>query len=130
MARDEEEEGEENHQPELRRSSTSELQSQPQTSSGTTLIPLRPGPDPFLIVCSCFSVVTALSAILCIVVNVLSAIRTFKRIKDGSDVSTFGLIGLWFDFDCDGLKFSMRFFDEFCLLVRCLMGFFDVMLWC
>ncbi|KAL4318577.1 hypothetical protein GQ457_18G015370 [Hibiscus cannabinus] len=44
---------------------------------------LRPRPDPFLVVCRCFSVITSLTAILCIAVNVLSAVRSFK---DGSDV--------------------------------------------
>ncbi|CBI34019.3 hypothetical protein VitviT2T_004093 [Vitis vinifera] len=39
--------------------------------------------DPLLIVCRCFSFITALTAILCICVNVLSAVRSFK---DGSDV--------------------------------------------
>ncbi|KAG8645837.1 uncharacterized protein LOC110624266 [Manihot esculenta] len=39
----------------------------------------RPGPDPFLVVCRCFSFITALTAILCIAVNVLSAIRSFKK---------------------------------------------------
>ncbi|CAM8977222.1 unnamed protein product [Rhodiola kirilowii] len=39
--------------------------------------------DPFLIVCRCFSVITALTALLCIAANVLSAIRSFKN---GSDV--------------------------------------------
>ncbi|KAE8687714.1 hypothetical protein F3Y22_tig00111008pilonHSYRG00051 [Hibiscus syriacus] len=44
---------------------------------------LRSGPDPFLVVCRCFSVITSLTAILCIAVNVLSAVRSFKN---GSDV--------------------------------------------
>ncbi|KAB2634865.1 hypothetical protein D8674_038063 [Pyrus ussuriensis x Pyrus communis] len=44
---------------------------------------LRVRPDPFLICCRCFSVLTALTAILCIVVNVFSAIQSFT---DGSDV--------------------------------------------
>nr|XP_023878036.1 uncharacterized protein LOC111990491 isoform X2 [Quercus suber] len=44
---------------------------------------LRTRPDPFLIVCRCFSVITALTAVLCIAVNVFSAIRSFK---DGSDI--------------------------------------------
>lgn len=35
--------------------------------------------DPFLLVCRCFSVVTILSALLCVVVNVLSAIDSFKN---------------------------------------------------
>ncbi|XP_034897747.1 uncharacterized protein [Populus alba] len=43
----------------------------------------RPGPDPLLVICRCFSFVTSLTAILCVAVNVLSAVRSFK---DGSDV--------------------------------------------
>ncbi|XP_042496785.1 uncharacterized protein LOC122075713 [Macadamia integrifolia] len=39
--------------------------------------------DPFLIVCKCFSVVVSLTAILCIAVNVYSAVVSFKN---GSDV--------------------------------------------
>ncbi|CAI9104120.1 OLC1v1002736C1 [Oldenlandia corymbosa var. corymbosa] len=39
--------------------------------------------DPFLVVCRCFSFLTAIAAILCIAVNILSAVRSFK---DGSDV--------------------------------------------
>ncbi|XP_050369303.1 uncharacterized protein LOC126787463 [Argentina anserina] len=50
------------------------------TSSSTRL---RVRADPILVVCRCFSVITALTAILCIVVNVLSAIRSFQ---DGSDI--------------------------------------------
>lgn len=49
---------------------------------------LRTGPDPFLVVCKCFSILTSLTAILCIAVNVLSAVRSFK---DGSDVRTLSL---------------------------------------
>ncbi|XVE49472.1 hypothetical protein DITRI_Ditri01bG0085000 [Diplodiscus trichospermus] len=44
---------------------------------------LRARPDPFLVVCRCFSLITSLTAILCIAVNVLSAVRSFKN---GSDV--------------------------------------------
>ncbi|KAK9943097.1 hypothetical protein M0R45_008716 [Rubus argutus] len=51
----------------------------PTSSSGR----LRVRTDPFLVVCRCFSVITALTAVLCIVVNVLSAIRSFE---DGSDI--------------------------------------------
>ncbi|CAN0921142.1 hypothetical protein LINGRAHAP2_LOCUS32438 [Linum grandiflorum] len=40
-------------------------------------------PDPFLVVCRCFSFVTAVTAILCIAVNIISAVRSFK---DGSDI--------------------------------------------
>uniref|UniRef100_A0A0D6QTQ3 Uncharacterized protein n=1 Tax=Araucaria cunninghamii TaxID=56994 RepID=A0A0D6QTQ3_ARACU len=39
--------------------------------------------DPFLVVCKCFSFVTVVCAIMCVVVNVFSAIRSFK---DGADV--------------------------------------------
>ncbi|KAB1206678.1 hypothetical protein CJ030_MR7G013575 [Morella rubra] len=52
-------------------------------SSGTTTTRLRVRTDPFLVVCRCFSVITALVAILCIVVNILSAIRSFEN---GSDI--------------------------------------------
>ncbi|XP_040966081.1 uncharacterized protein LOC105782576 isoform X2 [Gossypium raimondii] len=52
----------------------------PRASSSTRL---RSRPDPFLVVCRCFSVITSLTAILCIAVNVLSAVRSFKN---GADV--------------------------------------------
>lgn len=39
--------------------------------------------DAFLIICRCFNVVAALAAILCVVVNILSAIRSFKH---GADI--------------------------------------------
>ncbi|KAK1274893.1 hypothetical protein QJS04_geneDACA005691 [Acorus gramineus] len=39
---------------------------------------IRSRPDPFLVVCRCFSVVTAAAALLCVAVNVLSAVRSFK----------------------------------------------------
>ncbi|KAF2532719.1 hypothetical protein F2Q70_00033452 [Brassica cretica] len=38
--------------------------------------------DPFLVVCRCFSFVTSLVAILCVVVNVLAAIRSFRDSHD------------------------------------------------
>lgn len=38
--------------------------------------------DPFLVACRCFSVLTAISAILCVVANVFSAIRSFKTGDD------------------------------------------------
>ncbi|KAH7575552.1 hypothetical protein JRO89_XS02G0143600 [Xanthoceras sorbifolium] len=44
---------------------------------------LKRRPDPFLVVCKCFSVLTCLTALLCTAVNVLSAIRSFKN---GSDI--------------------------------------------
>ncbi|KAK4793814.1 hypothetical protein SAY86_011808 [Trapa natans] len=39
---------------------------------------IRARTDPFLVVCRCFSVITSVSAILCIAVNVWSAVRSFK----------------------------------------------------
>jgi hypothetical protein len=41
--------------------------------------------DPLLIVCGCFSLVTAATALLCVAVNVLSAVQSFRR--NGGDVS-------------------------------------------
>lgn len=64
MARDGEEEG-------VERASSSEI------------IRVRVRHDPFLVVCRCFSVITAAVALLCIAVNVMSAIRSFE---DGSDI--------------------------------------------
>ncbi|PON98329.1 Golgi apparatus membrane protein TVP [Trema orientale] len=52
----------------------------PRPTSSTRL---RARPDPFLVVWRCFSVLTSLAAILCIAVNILSAVRSFK---DGSDI--------------------------------------------
>ncbi|KAI3445264.1 hypothetical protein Pfo_002458 [Paulownia fortunei] len=43
---------------------------------------VRSRPDGFLIACRCFSVITSLAAILCIAVNVLSAVRSFKNVSD------------------------------------------------
>ena len=42
--------------------------------------------DPLLIVCGCFSVVTAATALLCVAVNVLSAVQSFRF--HGGDAST------------------------------------------
>ncbi|KAE8009289.1 hypothetical protein FH972_005736 [Carpinus fangiana] len=64
MARDGEEEG-------VERASSSEI------------IRVRVRHDPFLVVCRCFSVITAAVALLCIAVNVMSAIRSFE---DESDI--------------------------------------------
>ncbi|XP_022862027.1 uncharacterized protein LOC111382322 isoform X1 [Olea europaea var. sylvestris] len=46
-------------------------------------IRVRSRPDCFLIIYRCFRLITSLAAILCIAVNVLSAVRSFKN---GSDV--------------------------------------------
>lgn len=42
--------------------------------------------DPILVVCRCFGVVTSLIAILCIFVNVVTAVRSFKHLSDIFDV--------------------------------------------
>ncbi|XP_044488444.1 uncharacterized protein LOC123213141 [Mangifera indica] len=55
----------------------------PSPSCSTSTARLRTRPDALLVVCRCFSLVTSISALLCIAVNVLSAIRSFKN---GSDV--------------------------------------------
>jgi len=49
----------------------------PSSSSSTRRVERRA--DPFLIVCRCFSFITSLAAILCVAVNVLSAVRSFKN---------------------------------------------------
>ncbi|KAE9613473.1 hypothetical protein Lal_00015965 [Lupinus albus] len=51
------------------------------TPTGNTRIRRRP--DPFLVACRFFSFMTCLAAILCIVVNIFSAVRSFKH---GSDI--------------------------------------------
>ncbi|KAJ7968307.1 Golgi apparatus membrane protein TVP15 [Quillaja saponaria] len=50
-------------------------------ASSSTIVRART--DPFLVVCKFFSLFTGLTAILCIVVNVLSAVRSFTN---GSDI--------------------------------------------
>lgn len=41
--------------------------------------------DPFLVICRCFSAISIVSALLCVVVNVLSAIQSFKNGEDVFD---------------------------------------------
>ncbi|XP_028076075.1 uncharacterized protein LOC114278262 isoform X2 [Camellia sinensis] len=53
------------------------------SGSATAAVGVRARADPFLVVCRCFSFITAVAAILCIAVNILSAVRSFKN---GSDV--------------------------------------------
>ncbi|CAL5359740.1 unnamed protein product [Camellia sinensis] len=53
------------------------------STSASAAIRVRSRPDPFLVICRCFSIVTSAAAILCISVNILSAIHSFK---DGSDI--------------------------------------------
>ncbi|KAK7319489.1 hypothetical protein RJT34_04210 [Clitoria ternatea] len=48
----------------------------------TTTTITRRGPDPLLVTCRCFSLITSLASILCIAVNVLSAVRSFKHASD------------------------------------------------
>ncbi|GMI83754.1 hypothetical protein like AT4G33625 [Hibiscus trionum] len=64
----------------------------PEPEGGEPVLPrppssaiVRPRPDPFLVVCRCFSLITSLTAILCIAVNVLSAVRSFKNESDVFD---------------------------------------------
>ncbi|XP_030464885.1 uncharacterized protein LOC115684284 [Syzygium oleosum] len=77
MARQEGAEGGENSHPQL----------QPQRSAGggSGGRRVRARPDPFLVICRCFSVLTSICAILCIAVNVLSAVRSFKNGYDVFD---------------------------------------------
>ncbi|KAF7126783.1 hypothetical protein RHSIM_Rhsim11G0140000 [Rhododendron simsii] len=58
------------------------------TSGTNNGIRVRARPDAFLIVCRCFSFVTAVAAFLCIAVNVYAAVVSFK---DGSDVISLSL---------------------------------------
>ncbi|XP_028076074.1 uncharacterized protein LOC114278262 isoform X1 [Camellia sinensis] len=53
------------------------------SGSATAAVGVRARADPFLVVCRCFSFITAVAAILCIAVNILSAVRSFKN---GSDI--------------------------------------------
>ncbi|XP_054777973.1 uncharacterized protein LOC129285978 [Prosopis cineraria] len=54
----------------------------PVASSSTRV---RARPDPFLVACRCFSLLTGLAAILCIAVNILSAVRSFQNRSDVFD---------------------------------------------
>ncbi|CAK9162488.1 unnamed protein product [Ilex paraguariensis] len=51
--------------------------------SSTKISRLRTRPDPFLVACRCFGFITSVTAILCIAVNILSAVRSFRN---GSDI--------------------------------------------
>ena len=78
--------------------------------------------DPLLIVCRCFSFITALTAILCICVNVLSAVRSFKDGSDVRNITAFYFI-LFFAFS------SVELVLDVCMAFRRFsMGFFGVML--
>lgn len=52
------------------------------SSSSSQITRPRRSVDPLLVTCRFFSVITALTAILCIVSNVISAIRSFKNQSD------------------------------------------------
>ncbi|KAJ4832798.1 hypothetical protein Tsubulata_044940, partial [Turnera subulata] len=79
MARNGEREAADTTVPRIPPSSSSSL-----LSSSSARPRVGRGADRVLVVCRCFSFITALTAILCIVVNVLSAVRSFKN---GYDVS-------------------------------------------
>ncbi|CAJ1961350.1 unnamed protein product [Sphenostylis stenocarpa] len=68
----------------MRREGEGEGENVPQltASSSRRRVRTRARPDPFLSLCRCFSFVVVLSAIFCIAVNVLSAIRSFKNQSD------------------------------------------------
>lgn len=53
-------------------------------SSSTSPVRARTRTDSFLIVCRCFSVITVAAALLCIAVNILAAVRSFKNVMDVS----------------------------------------------
>ncbi|KAJ3669850.1 hypothetical protein LUZ60_010174 [Juncus effusus] len=44
--------------------------------------PRRSRSDPLLVVCRCFSLITAITALLCVAVNALSAVRCFSQATD------------------------------------------------
>ena len=78
--------------------------------------------DPFLVVCRCFSFVTSLIAILCVVVNVLAAIRSFR---DSHDVNRNLPLSL-------SLSHSLMIFvvwSLFLIIFSCSMEYSGVMLW-
>ncbi|OWM87725.1 hypothetical protein CDL15_Pgr016421 [Punica granatum] len=60
------------------RGGNSQQQQPPPPARSTSGRRIRSRPDPLLVVCRCFSVITSISAILCIAVNIWSAIRSFK----------------------------------------------------
>ncbi|XP_047938075.1 uncharacterized protein LOC125185562 [Salvia hispanica] len=60
-----------------------EAQSSREPDPPTPTARARSRPDPFLITCRCFSVITALAGVLCIAVNILSAVHSFSN---GSDI--------------------------------------------
>ncbi|VVB10514.1 unnamed protein product [Arabis nemorensis] len=65
---------------------TEETEEIAEPSTGSIRSRLSHRSDPFLVVCRCFGFVTSLIAILCVVVNVLAAIRSFR---DSHDVLEF-----------------------------------------
>ncbi|CAA0807367.1 Unknown protein [Striga hermonthica] len=72
-------EGESSRRADIHAASEPDPQRAPTASAGR----IRSRPDSFLIACRCFSFITSLAGILCIAVNVLSAVRSFKN---GSDI--------------------------------------------
>ncbi|KAJ9538014.1 hypothetical protein OSB04_030747 [Centaurea solstitialis] len=52
------------------------------TTAGGYSIKVKAKPDPVLATCRCFSLITVVAAFLCIVVNVISAIRSFRDVSD------------------------------------------------
>lgn len=58
---------------------------------------VRGGSDPFLIFCRCFRLVTAITALLCVAVNTLSAFRCFSNAKDVLNYSVYLPFLCYFD---------------------------------
>lgn len=113
----------------MRRGGEGENMAVPQltSSSSTRRLSLRTTrPDPFLSLCKCFSFVVVLSAILCIAVNVLSAIRSFKH---QSDVRCIPLsISLSLKPNVNVIGFSNSIYCVFCCVLsfRFSMAYFGV----
>ncbi|GFP86815.1 hypothetical protein PHJA_000825300 [Phtheirospermum japonicum] len=72
-------EGESSRRADSHAAAVSDSPRPPPASAGR----IRARPDGFLIACRCFSFITSLAAMLCIAVNVLSAVRSFRN---GSDI--------------------------------------------
>lgn len=101
------------------------LPSSSSSSSATTTARIGRRADPFLVVCGCFSFITALAAILCIAVNVLSAIRSFKN---QSTVSIYLLFFLILLFSNLFIHLLDLIYDKLILCFRFSMAYFVVTL--
>ncbi|RCV09274.1 hypothetical protein SEVIR_2G018600v4 [Setaria viridis] len=80
---------------------------------GGAIRPQRSGADPLLIVCRCFGVVTAATALLCVAVNVLSAVHSFRG---GIDIlgGVFRCYAVVFSIFVGVLETEWEFIVKFC----------------